>query len=174
MFYIPADAQFGGRLMPEMKEEAKKLIVDAVNAGYVELIPHGLTHIPREFENASYDDMAMTLKAYEEHFKELGVPYVKGFKAPYWLMSKEALKCLDDNDWWLAIDRNQPDCPKAKRNYVYSWDIKDLFPKEQEHVRGHGHISLPSANNLPDCIPNLSRIPQDYTWRFISEVMDEN
>lgn len=173
-FYIPADLQYWNRLMPDQKEEARQLIRDAVAAGWLELIPHGLTHTFGEFERAGYGDMKLTLRAYAEHFKELGVPYVKGFCAPNWLMSKAAIRCLDRHGWWYAADTNQPNAPRAKRTYLYDWDISFPFPKNATgHVAGHGHISGPSLNNVVDCLGNLTHIPPDAKWKFVSELMKE-
>lgn len=170
MFYIPADVEYYQRLMDLQKETAKTWIRDAVKDGWIELIPHGISHIFGEFRTASYDDMKLALAGYEEHFKELGVPYIKGFCAPNWLMSEQAIKCLDDNGWWYATDRNQSDMLKAKRNYTYNWSTDESFP-DLPVVMGHGHISPPSKNNLPDSMRQILKIPHDATWKFVSEMM---
>lgn len=170
MFYIPADINYYQRLMQEEREQVLEQVRTAIKEGWMELIPHGLMHVKQEFLKATEDDMELYLKAYKEHFKELKLPYVKGFKAPYWQISKEAIKVLDKHGWFLATDRNQPDSLKAKKNYVYNWSIDEDFTNKKE-VRGHGHISLPSRNNIADCMINLSQIPQDYEWKFISEII---
>lgn len=171
-FFVPIDSQHFNRLDDEQKKEARSMIRIAVAEGWLELIPHGLIHSFGEFQNATYKDMETAIEAYEEYFKELDVPYVKGFCAPNWLMSKEAIRCLDDHGWWLAVDRNQPDAPRAKTNYVYNWSIDDKLP-DKEIVYGHGHISLPSKNNFPECMVNLLKIPADAEWRFVSQVIKE-
>ena len=171
MFYIPADIEYFNRLDEVQKEQSKNMIKKVVSDGWIELIPHGVTHIKDEFKNATYENMELTIKAYEEHFKIIGCPYIKGFKAPYWEMSKEAIKCLDDNGWFLAIDRNQPQSIKAKKNYEYNWNVADPFPKGQKVIKGHGHISPPSSNNIVACLENLTKIPPDYTWKFVSEIV---
>jgi hypothetical protein len=173
MFYIPADMEYFNRLDNAQKEQSKNMIRIAVAEGWIELIPHGVTHLPSEFKKATYEDMQLAMKAYEEHFKVIDCPYIKGFKAPYWEMSKDAIRCLDDNGWFLATDLNQPQSPKAKINYVYNWDIADSFPKDKEVVKAHGHINLPSKNNLVACMKNLSHIPPDYTWEFVSSIVAE-
>jgi len=171
MFYIPVDQQYYARLMDLQRDMVLNEIKNAVSEGWMELIPHGLTHIFGEFKNASYDDMELILKAYEEHFKQLELPYVKGFCAPNWLMSKEAIACLNGHGWWYALDRNQPDMYKADKNYTYNWDVADPFPKELKDVMGHGHISLPSMNAIELTFKNLVKIPHDYKWVFVSERM---
>ncbi len=173
-FFIPIDSQHFARLDDEQRREAKAMIRIAVAEGWLELIPHGLIHRFGEFQDASYKDMEMTLKAYEEYFKDFDVPYVKGFCAPNWLISPDAIKCLDDNGWWLAVDSNQPKALKAKQNYLYNWSIENPFPKDKEVVYGHSHISLPSMNNIPNCIVNLMKIPPDAQWKFVSDIMKEH
>jgi predicted deacetylase len=170
MFYIPADLQYYQNLMEEERLQVLEQVRTAIKEGWLELIPHGLMHVKQEFLKMSAKDMELILKAYEEHFKELDLPYVKGFKAPFWQISKEAIKVLNKRGWFLAIDRNQPDCLKAKKNYVYNWSIDEPF-KELKQVKAHGHISGPSRNNIAESMINLSQIPQDYQWKFISEVM---
>lgn len=169
MFYIPVDQLYYGNYSQTDHDEARKLIRQYVNDGMMEIIPHGLTHHFGEFQYSTYDDMQVTLNAYAEHFKELDIPYVKGFCAPNWLISKEAIKCLDDNGWWLAVDRNQPDCLKAKKNYIYNWDISEPMPY-LDTVMGHGHMDT-CANALAPSIPNLIKIPSDAEWKFVSELM---
>lgn len=173
MFYIPIDQQYHNRLMDLQRDMVLNEIRNAVKEGWLELIPHGLMHIFGEFKNASYEDMELILKAYKQHFKQLKLPYVKGFCAPNWLMSDEAIKCLDDNKWWYALDKNQLKMIKAKKNYTYNWDIKDPFPKDLNNVLGHGHISLPSLNAVELSFKNLVKIPHDYKWKFVSERMNE-
>jgi hypothetical protein len=169
MFYIPIDQQHYGEYNERERAEANSLIRTAVKEGIIELIPHGLTHMFGEFQNASYEDMAVTLRAYEEHFKELDLPYVKGFCAPQWLLSIEAIKCLDDNGWFLATDRNQPDMFKAKRNYTYNWSIEEPIP-DVEILMGHGHMDT-CSNIFSENIRNLIKIPSDAEWKFVSELI---
>lgn len=173
MFYIPIDSTYYHTINGVQREMARQMVRDAVTEGWIELIPHGLTHIFGEFQKATYDDMEITMEAYEEHFKELGVPYVKGFCAPNWLMSTEAIRCLNKHGWWYAADTNHPDDPRAKKTYEYTWDIADPFPKGKELVMGHGHISKPSRNALPDCIRNLVKMPPDAEFVFVSTLMKE-
>lgn len=170
MFYIPVDQEYYGMYSPKELEEAHSLIKTFLDEGVIELIPHGLTHRFGEFQNVSYDDMQITLNAIEEHYKEMGFPLIKGFCAPNWLISKEAIKCLDDNKWWLAIDRNQPNCLKAKKNYIYNWSIDEPFPKVIDNVKAHGHLNT-CANELAGNIKNLITIPGDYEWKFVSEIV---
>jgi hypothetical protein len=169
MFYIPIDQEYYGNYSDLDRREARKLIKTAVNEGIMEIIPHGLTHRFGEFKTASYEDMALTLRAYEEHFKELDLPYVHGFCAPNWLISQEAIGCLDDNGWWLAGDRNQPDALKAKKNYIYNWSIDENMPKT-DILMGHSHINS-CKNELAGNIKNIIKIPANAKWVFVSDLM---
>lgn len=171
MFYIPVDLQYFSRLMPEMKTVARDMITKGIKDGWLELIPHGMFHTFGEFQKVDEKTMEMTIKAYEEHFKDMGWPYVKGFCAPNWLISKEAIKVLNKKGWFLATDRNQPKALRAKKNYIYNWDITEGFPKDLLHVSGHGHISGPSKNDLTQNFKNLMRIPADRKWKFVSEIV---
>ena len=152
---------------------ARNMIRNAVAEGWLELIPHGMTHMREEFRNADYETMEIALLAYEEFFGEWDVPYIKGFKAPQWLISKEAVRCLDDYEWFLAVDRNQPDTHIAKRMYTYNWSIDQPFPTDEEQVKGHSHQTPPSLNNIVDCVTNVISIPPESKWLFISEIMKE-
>jgi hypothetical protein len=171
MFYIPVDQEYYGNYSESDREEARKMVKGMVADGLVEIIPHGLTHHFGEFEHASYEDMECALNAYDEHFKSLDLPYVHGFCAPNWLISKEAIKCLNDHRWWLAVDRNQPEALKAKKNYIYNWSIDEPIP-DLPIVMGHGHINT-CKNELSSNIKNIIKIPSDAEWKFLSELMEE-
>jgi predicted deacetylase len=171
-FFIPYDLQHFNYLDEQQKNKARGLIRIGVAEGWLELIPHGVSHMFGEFQKADYKAMKLAIDGYEEYFKILDVPYVKGFKAPNWLISDEAIKCLDDNGWFLATDTNQVNSNKAKLNYEYNWSIDTPF-KGGELVKAHGHISLPSKNNLPDNMKNLAHIPADYKWEFVSTIVKQ-
>jgi len=151
-------------------DEAIKLIHQAIDDKVIELIPHGLTHHFGEFQNVSYDDMTLTIRAIEEHYKEMNFPLIKGFCAPNWLISDAAVKCLNDNGWWLAVDRNQPKSKRTKKFYEYNWSIDEKFPKNIDLVKAHGHMNT-CANQLQENIHNLITIPGDYEWKFVSEII---
>lgn len=145
------------------------------NLDWMELIPHGLMHIPREFENCDKETMQMTLKAIDEVFKKDGLPYVKGFKAPYWLWNEEVVSVLDENGWWGAVDRNQPKMVHPKRFYRYSHSIDETFwDDEVEVLKLHGHMFEPDANNLEDNFLNLMKMPHDAQFVFASELVEEH
>lgn len=170
-FYIPIDAEHYKLMSDEQRATAKEMIVHAVKDGWLELIPHGVSHQFGEFKNADIKTMELVIQAYDDYFKQLGVPYVKGFKAPNWLLSNEAIQYLNDIGWWVAVDRNNPYKNYPKRPFMYNWSIDEEMPN-LPILKAHSHISLPSKNNLPDCIDNMFRIPPEYKWKFVSEVID--
>lgn len=170
LFTIPFDAQYYRNFADFQREEIIKQIKKRLD--WIELIPHGLTHANREFESAKYKDMKIIFRAIRDVFAKYDLPYVKGFKAPQWLYNQSLVDYLDYKGWFLATDRNQPDSLKAKRNYVYSHSIDEPYwLSEDKLIKLHGHISLPSKNNLPDNILNLMKIPKDADFKFVSEVV---
>lgn len=172
MFYIPWDYRYYAQILDfqreQMVEEIKK------RSDWIELIPHGLSHKDREFENVKYEDMDVIFSAIHEVFEHYKLPYIKGFKAPQWLYNEDLVRYLDEKGWWLAVDRNQPNAPRTKKFYEYSHSIDEPFwDSTDDIIKLHSHISLPSANNIPDNMMNLIRMPQDAEFKFISEYMYE-
>ena len=175
LFTIPYDFAYekevSGRIMREKTLEAIKKQLD-----WLEIIPHGLLHFPKEFEKCDYETMKnYVLPSIDEAFKKDGLPYVKGFKPPYWLWNKEVIRVLDEADWWGAIDRTKLKEPKTKRYYVYTHSIDEPFNESTlDLLKLHGHISVQSANNIEKCLPNLFKMPADAEFKFASEMVEEN
>jgi hypothetical protein len=143
------------------------------NLDWMQIIPHGLTHLPREFEHCDRETMQMVLKAIDEQFAKDELPYEKGFCAPYWLWNQDVVDVLDENGWWGAVDRNQPEMITPKRYYKWSHSIDEPFWNEKTEVlKLHGHMGLPSANNLNDNLLNILRLPEDTEWRFITDFIE--
>lgn len=172
MFTIPYDYEYEMSDLRLTRETELKFIHN--NLDWIQIIPHGLTHIPREFEKCDAETMEMVLKSIGEAFKKDGLPYEKGFKAPYWLWNTEVTKVLDDNGWWGAIDPNQPDMPRTKKYYEYKYSIDtDFWTKNDEVLKIHGHMTLPSKNNLEDCLLNLFKLPNDVEFEYVTEHLCE-
>lgn len=171
LFTIPFDYEFESvhqyRIVRD--KELQKL---HDNLEWIEIIPHGLSHFAREFEKADRKTMQMALKAMEAVFKKDAMPYVKGFKAPFWLWNQDVVDVLNEEGWFGATDRNQPDMLKTKRNYIYSHSIDEPFWESKEPLlKLHGHMTLPSKNNIEDCFLNLMKMPSDADFKFVSEVV---
>jgi predicted deacetylase len=171
LFFIPFDYNlekspqriYRDRNLKELKE----------NLDWIQLIPHGLAHLPYEFEKCDRHTMKMAIASVDTVFKEYGLPYEKGFCAPYWLWNQDVVDILDENGWWGAVDRNQPGMLRTKRFYQYSHSIDEPFWKSTNEVlKLHGHTDLPSSNNLDDCLPNLIKLPADTQWKYVTDFIE--
>lgn len=172
MFTIPYDYEMEMSQLNLQRDKYLKTIHDNLN--WIQIIPHGIMHIPREFEKCDKHTMKLSLKAVDEAFKKDGLPYEKGFCAPQWLWNEQVVKVLDDEGWWGAIDRNQPDMLKTKRYYEYTHSIDEQFWEAKEDILNlHGHMTAPSSNNLEDCFLNLMKMPRDAEFKFVTEFIYE-
>jgi predicted deacetylase len=173
LFTIPFDfvneKEVSGRILRDKTLEKIKEQLD-----WLEIIPHGLVHAPREFENCNYETMKLSMKAIDEAFKKDGLPYVKGFKAPQWLWNKDVVKALDDEGWWGAIDKNNPNMVSTKRYYVYTHSISEMYSLSNlEIIKLHGHITPYENNYIERCFTNLFKMPTDAEFKFASELVQE-
>jgi GT2 family glycosyltransferase len=172
MFYIPFDVSYFDRIMDFQRKEGIRSLKDRLD--WIELIPHGLTHIQEEFLHIKDDDYETVFKGIEEAYKTYDLPMVKGFKAPQWAYKSSLVEYLNDKGWWLAVDRNQPESPRTKKNFVYTHSTDEPFWLcNKDSINLHGHISLPSRNNLVDNLVNLLKINPKVEWKFVSEVMND-
>lgn len=174
MFTIPfdyrAEGSPSGRIMrPTTLEAIKK------NLDWIQIVPHGLLHLPREFEKCDYDTMKnKVMPAIDEAFKKDGLPYEKGFCAPYWLWNAEVVRALDEEGWWGAIDPRQPKMLKTKRFYGYSHSIADPFwGSDKDVLKLHGHMSEPDPNNIQRCFFNLMKMPTDAKFVYATDLLEE-
>lgn len=172
LFTIPYDYQYEGSTLRIQREEALAIIHQ--NLDWMEIIPHGLLHIEREFEKCDRWTMKMALQSIDETFRKDGLPYVKGFKAPYWLWNKDVVDVLDEEGWFGAVDKNNKNTLKTKKFYEYGYSIAEPFwlAKGEELLKLHGHMTLPSDNNFEDCFLNLFKIPHDADFDFVSDHLE--
>lgn len=166
LFYIPYDYEAEMTQLSLQRKNKLKLLKD--NLDWIELIPHGLMHIPNEFEKADREAMELALKAIDEAFKKDDLPYVKGFCAPYWLYNQDVVDVLNENGWWMATDRNQKKAFKTNKGYIYTHSIdEDLAGITEASL--HGHMTPPSDNDFGRCFLNLMKMPHNQKWCFVSE-----
>lgn len=139
---------------------------------WIEVAQHGLDHSDNEF-NLTYDETKKRIKEIEKWNKKIGLDVVKVFRAPFWQCSEEAYEALRDAGYQVATDRNQvrPDI-KDMDQYRWNWSFETEIPNVKV-LKGHGHVSLPSKNNIPECMENLKRLPQDAQYLFVSEYLDK-
>lgn len=168
MFTIPFDYEYEASMLRIERSRGLKWVKD--NLDWIQIIPHGLTHIPREFENPDRETVEMAFKAIDDAFTHDELPYVRGFKAPQWLWNQNVVDWLNYNGWWGAVDRNQPDMLKTERVYEYDFSIHEPFwESDKEVLKLHGHMTLPSENNLEDCLLNLFKLPNDVEFEFVTQ-----
>jgi len=175
LFTIPYDY---GLEMSDMlratKDESLRRIND--NKDWIEIIPHGITHFPKEFEKADRDIMTAYIENIIPEMVKSGLPedrIVKGFCAPFWLWNQDVVDVLNENGWWGAIDRNNPHTLKTDKYYVYTHSIDEPYwLSRQKVIKLHGHMTLPSPNNLEDCLLKLLKMPQSANWKFASELVE--
>ncbi len=139
---------------------------------WIEFIPHGFSHLPLEFKRKTYDETINCIKAWERLFKESNLPFVRGFKAPYWEYNEQVIKALNDMGYWMAINRGVNH--NSIKTYQYNWSIQEELPKDKEIILGHGHIQNVCGNGLEECFSNLLTIPEDAEFKFVSEIVNEN
>jgi len=174
LFTIPCDYVYEGDLNASLLRKDTLAMIKE-NLDWIELIPHGLLHTPREFEKCTYETMKLSMEAIDEQFKKDGLPYVKGFKAPYWLWNEDVVRALNDSGWWGAIDRKGMLYGKAvpDRYYRYTHGIDEWFSESNLHVlKLHGHITNASENGIERCFTNLFRMPTDAEFNFASELLE--
>jgi hypothetical protein len=176
LFTIPFDYAFEMGDLRVVKDEAIRKI--NANKDWLEFIPHGITHFPREFEKADKEVMTVFCNNIIPEMVKSGLPedrIVKGFCAPMWLWNQDVIDVLNSNGWWGAVDRNQPFMLKTDRYYTYTHSIDEPFwLSNQEVINLHGHISPPSPNGLEDCVLKLLKMPVDAEWKFVSEYVKGN
>lgn len=173
LFAIPFDAQLETKETNKLfRDKALKLIKE--NLDWMQLIPHGLTHMSREMENIDYYGFRdLILPSIDEAFKKDGLPYEKGFCAPYWLWNKGVIRALDESGWWGAIDRNQPDMDRTERTYTYSHSLEERFWESNlDTLKLHGHVDQVSANDLEVCLLNIFKLPVDAEWHFVTDFIE--
>lgn len=171
-FTIPYDFEYEDSQFKMMRPESLARVQASLD--WIQIIPHGLLHTPREFEYATREAMEAALKGIEERFTADALPYEHGFCAPFWLWTQDVVDVLDREGWWGAIDRNQPDMLAPKRSYTYSHSIDEPFWEANvDTLKLHGHMTRPSANNLEDCFVNLLKLPSDVEWCYVTDFIDE-
>jgi hypothetical protein len=174
LFTIPYDAAYEFDVSAKIMRD-KTLEEIHKHLDWMEIIPHGLTHFAREFEKCDYATMKEVMKAIDVQFKKDGLPYQKGFKAPYWLWNKDVVKCLDDEGWWGAIDMINNKEPIPKRYYRFNHSIDSPFSKSRgfDLMKLHGHITGNSKNSIDRCFTNLFKMDTDAEFKFASECLEE-
>lgn len=175
-FTIPWDIRFspatqGTPITDEKYKDWCTYVKKAVADGWMQIGIHGLTHAPREFEQLTYDETKKRVLIAQKMFENVGIPITNLFKAPYWLLSKDGKKAIED----LGL--------KVVEDGYYNWNLKyepwfsggrlwksvDRF----DPVMAHGHIAdgMGCDNGMDESFLRLCTVPQDAKWIFLSEVL---
>lgn len=174
LFTIPYDIAYENDVSARLLRE-KTVAEVKKHLSWMQIIPHGLIHVPREFEKCTYETMKEHIfPAIEEAFSKDGIPYEKGFKAPYWLWNEGVVRALDEEGWWGAIDRNQ-NMLKTKRYYQYSHSIHEAYYTaiNRDTIKLHGHITGSIYNSFERCFSNLFKMDTNAEFVFVSELLEE-
>jgi len=173
LFAIPFDARFETDTIAKMfREKAVKTAKE--NLDWIQLIPHGLTHIQSEFKNADKTTTQLALKAIDDAFKKDGLPYEKGFKAPFWEWNQDVVDALDKEGWWGAVDPRQTDMLKTKKFYRHEFSIAEPYWLSEKDVwKLHGHMDSKSDNDFEECFIRLFKMPSDAEFRFVTDYLEE-
>lgn len=171
MFMIPFHAEFEISSAHIFRDGALKTLHD--NLDWIQIIPHGLTHMDREFEKADKEAMRLTMRAIDKLWTMQGIPYVKGFKAPQWLWNKDVVEVLDKEGWFGSVDRNQPNMLKTKKFYEYNWSISEPFIySEADVLKLHGHINPEMDNDFDKCFLQLMSLPADTEFFYVTDFLE--
>ena len=164
MFTIPWDIRLNPNGMETPitdKEHAPwcATVRQAIKDGWMEVMIHGLTHAPREFEKLTYQEAKNRVLVAQKMFMNVKIPYQYYFKAPQWLISDDARKAITDLGFKVVDD------------HYYNWNIKDEMPKKKIKLIAHGHIQdEPSTmNGIDQSFIRLCKIPATAKWKFLSE-----
>lgn len=164
MFTVAWDIRYNTELggLPVSKEEFKSwvnIVKHAIDDGWLEVAVHGLTHAPHEFLELEPKLAVAKVKFAQKMLEDAKIPYVKLFKAPFWELREDSKLAIKKEGFRVVEDG------------YYNWNIKDEFPVELDMVIGHGHVQDTMGNGLSESLIRLVQIPDDYEWKFISEVV---
>ena len=138
---------------------------------WVEIALHGFAHLRGEWTIHDKKKIEIQIRATENIFNKIGIPFQRIFKAPFWEWSKETEEVLKDRGYVLAIDRNSPKTHTDIPTYVWSWSIDTPLP-EYHTIKGHGHMHG-TSNGVNVCYNKLLKLPQDANYKFISEYLED-
>lgn len=164
MFMVCWDIRYNtqGGGLPISKDEYRSwvnVVRHAVEDGWMEIAIHGLTHAPHEFLQLEPKLATAKVRFAQEFLKQAKIPYVKVFKPPYWEIPTDSKKAIEKMGYTVVEDG------------YYNWNIKDPFPVEEDEIIAHAHVQNIMGNGLEESLIRLMEIPDDYQWKFVSEMI---
>ena len=171
LFTVPFSIKYFTKEVPlsKLKMWAKNVMEQS---DWLEIAPHGFAHLKGEWLIEDKKRINIQLSAMENLFKQIGMKFVKVFKAPFWEYTKQVEEVLMERGYTLAVDRNRPLIRTPIDVYVWNWSIDEKIP-EYHTIKAHGHIHG-TNNGLNKCFPNLLKIPENSKFEFISEHLWKN
>lgn len=162
MFTVPWEIRWG-QPTPITQDEYSPWVRAVKNADWIEIASHGLTHLPEEFGEISYEGAKKRLLTAEKMYENRGINLVKIFKAPHWCLSEEGKKAAEDLGYTVVED------------HYYQWNIKDEFPEALKDYDGiiiaHGHVQDTMGNGLEESLPRLMKLPPGTEFYKLSDVL---
>lgn len=163
MFTIPWEIRFspdtkGTPITEERYKPWVEKVKKAQKEGWLDIAIHGLTHAPREFEKLGYDEAKKRVMVAQKMFANVGIKTNGMFKAPFWLLSKEGKKSIED----LGL--------KVMENGYYNWNLKDDMPDEEKLI-AHGHVHNTCDNGMEESYFRLIKTPQEAEWVHLKELV---
>ncbi|RLB83745.1 MAG: hypothetical protein DRH17_00905 [Deltaproteobacteria bacterium] len=136
---------------------------------WIEIAVHGYAHIPKECM-VDRENAEKLISDSEKVLTDLGFNWVKVFKAPHWLSSKEMYECLRDRGYIVAVDRNQPKpWIEGLKIYIYNWSLDETALPRGEWIKGHGHF-YGTPNDIQLTMPNFfANVPSTSKFYTITE-----
>jgi len=158
LFTTPMEIRWGE--VTPITEPKYEAWCNAVKASkdWMEIAIHGLTHLPMEFAELSYEAARKRIVVAEKMFQNRGIKYAKIFKAPHWEISSEAERAAKDLGFTVVKD------------HFYNWNLADDMPDE-ENIIAHGHVQMTMGNGLEEVMPKLLSLPTDTNFMFLSKYL---
>lgn len=173
LFWIPWDYATEVGTMRTLKADKLEQLRDMED--WVQIVPHGLTHMPREFEKADRKTMEDFINEVPKELEKQGIKIERGFCAPQWLWNQKVVDVLDENGWWGAVDRNQPDMLRPMKYYEYNKSLEENYKDfSGDLLKLHGHVDYTSINDLSRNFLHVAKsLPRDAEYIFASDCLDE-
>ena len=166
MFTIPWDIRFlpeskGAQITdPKFKAWVEKT-KEAIEDGWMEVAIHGLTHLPLEFGELSYQEAKNRILVAQKMFVNVGIKTNGMFKAPNWAISEKAKQAVEDLGLQLMEDG------------YYNWNLRDERPDKRVNLIAHGHIQDGDGvnNGIEETYMKLADLPHDIKWQHLREAI---